>query len=211
LAAVLGGVQHIGTLSIDEALSTPSADSARLAVRTQQILAYEAKLGDVADPLGGSHYVEWLTDRLAIQIAAELKKIDNMGGALAAIRSGYLQRTTQERAYRYQQEIELGDRTVVGVNAFVADDKSSTGGVDPFVVSDRSETRQTERLADLRRTRNGPVVSDALLSLEAAAREPTRNLMGPIKDAVASYATVGEICKTLGTVFGSWETEGALI
>jgi methylmalonyl-CoA mutase, N-terminal domain len=207
LAAALGGVQHIGTLSIDEALSTPGPEAALLATRTQQILAYEGKVGDVADPLGGSHYVEWLTAELERRIAEELEWVEEVGGALNAIRSGSLQKRIQERAYQYQLDIEERRRVVVGVNAFTSETGDRTS-IKPFVIDERSELRQKERLAETKRRRSAAEVAKALTQLEEAAREESVNLMEPIIDAVAAYASVGEICTTLKAVFGDWQAEG---
>lgn len=210
LAAVLGGVQHIGTLSIDEALSTPARESALLATRTQQILAYEGKVGDVSDPLGGSHLVEWLTDQLEERIIKELEWVQEFGGALQAIRTGALQKRIQERAYQYQLDIENRNRIVVGVNAFTAEDGDRTS-IKPFLIDERSERLQQERLAATKRRRSGSEARRALAELGEAAQEESVNLMEPIIAAVAAYCTVGEICTTLRDVFGDWRQEGISI
>jgi methylmalonyl-CoA mutase N-terminal domain/subunit len=206
LAAALGGVQHIGTLSIDEALSTPAPEAALLATRTQQILAYEGKVGDVTDPLGGSHFVEWLTDELERRISEELEWVQEVGGTLEAIRTGALQKRIQDGAYRYQLEIEDRRRVVVGVNAFTSNHGDRTS-IKPFLIDERSELRQKERLADTKQRRSSRQVSQTLARLAEAAHEDSINLMEPIIDAVDAYATVGEICFTLQGIFGDWRQE----
>lgn len=211
LAAVLGGVQHVGNLSFDEALSTPSRAAARLAVATHQILAYEAKIGDVVDPLGGSYFVEWLTDELDQRIRREMNRVDtDFGGMLEAIRKGEVQRVVQQHAYEFQKGVETGHRVVVGVNAFVSED-SDDKEIQPFVIDESSEKRQKERLASLRAKRNAGAVRRALVDLKKAAEDDSCNLVEPIKEAVGVYATVGEICGALREVFGDWRAEGMAI
>jgi methylmalonyl-CoA mutase N-terminal domain/subunit len=209
LAAVLGGVQHIGTLSIDEALSTPSAEAARLAVRTQQILAYEARVGHVVDPLGGSHYVEWLTDELEARILAELAQVDGWGGGLAAVRSGSIQGRIDDRAYAFERDIASGRRVVVGVNSF-RPEVATDPGIRPFRVDDSVESRQRERLAATRARRDADAVAGALRRLRQAAVDG-ENVMEPMKDAVRAYATVGEIYGMLRDVYGDWRADGIFL
>jgi methylmalonyl-CoA mutase N-terminal domain/subunit len=208
LAAALGGVQHIGTLSIDEALGTPSAEAARLALRTQQILAYETGVASVVDPLGGSYYVEALTEDLYERAAAVIASIDEEGGMVAAIRNGSVQDRIDSASYRYQQAIDSGERVVVGVNRFAAEGKQQQT-LKVFRPNPEVERRQIERLGHVRARRSGSAVERKLDELRRAARDE-RNLVGPTMDAVAVYASVGEICGALSDVFGSWRDETSI-
>lgn len=204
LSAVLGGVERIGTLAIDEALSTPSPESARLAAQTQNILAYETSIPSVADPLGGSWYVESLTDRMIDEISATERKVKDQGGTVAAIRNGYLQRLISEAAYRYQCDVEEGKRHVVGVNAFAQENGSSS--LEPFRIDKDSAQRQIDRVRAVRAARDEAEVQSALSGLQEAARGET-NLVPPIKEACLAMATIGEIYGCLREIFGTWETE----
>jgi methylmalonyl-CoA mutase N-terminal domain/subunit len=200
LAAVLGGAQSLHTNARDEALALPTEASARLALRTQQILAHESGVSETPDPLGGSYFVESLTTRLEQAAQAYLDEIDAMGGTLAAIEGGFQQRQIQESAYRVQQQIERGDLVVVGVNRFRDDDagevKAKLQRIDP-----EGERRQVERVRRVRAERDGAAWSAALARLEDAARG-TNNLLPPIIEAVNAYATVGEISDRLRSAFG---------
>jgi len=206
LAAVLGGVQHIGTLSIDEALSTPSREAARLAVATQNILAYETSIASVADPLGGSWLVEHLTNELERRIWDSVEEINAMGGIVEALKRGYLRSQVDDSAYAYQKEIEAGTRTVVGVNRFCAGGEATTA-VKAFRVSPESEARQIERLRKFRTSRDQQATERALAEVEEAAAG-TDNMVEPIKNAFSSGATIGEVCDRLRRVFGTWRDEG---
>jgi methylmalonyl-CoA mutase, N-terminal domain len=200
LAAVLGGAQSLHTNSKDEALALPTEASARLALRTQQILAYESGVTETPDPLAGSYFVESLTTQLEQAAQAYLDEIDAMGGTLAAIEGGFQQRQIQESAYRVQQEIERGDLVVVGVNRFRDDGagevRAALQRIDP-----EGERRQIERVRRVRAERDGTAWTAALTRLEDAARG-TDNLLPSIIEAVNAYATVGEISDRLRTAFG---------
>jgi methylmalonyl-CoA mutase N-terminal domain/subunit len=199
LAAVLGGTQSLHTNSRDEALALPTAESARLALRTQQIVAYEAGVTETPDPLAGSWFVESLTDQLEAAATSYLDEIDAMGGTLAAIESGFQQRQIQESAYRVQREIERGDRIVVGVNKFRDDETSRRPAI--LRIDPEGELRQVAGLARVRAERDPAAWGAALARLEDAARGEG-NLVEPIIEAVAAYATVGEIAQRLRAVWG---------
>ena len=200
LAAVLGGAQSLHTNAKDEALALPTESSARLALRTQQILAHESGVTETPDPLGGSYFVESLTTRLEEAAGAYLDEIEAMGGTLAAIEGGFQQRQIQESAYRVQGAIERGDLVVVGVNRFRDDGagevKAALQRIDP-----EGERRQIERVRRVRAERDPGAWASALARLEDAARG-TDNLLPPIIEAVNAYATVGEISDRLRAAFG---------
>jgi methylmalonyl-CoA mutase N-terminal domain/subunit len=196
LAAVLGGCQSLHTNSMDEALALPSEPAVRVALRTQQILAWESGVADVVDPLGGSYAVERLTNEIEGEAEAYIAKIDGLGGSTHAI--GFMQREIQDAAYRYQMEIEARERVVVGVNEFVTDEAPASN---LFQVDPRVGEARAARLRALRAARDRDRVLRALDRLEAAARGPL-NLMPLILDAVAASATLGEICDRLRAVFG---------
>ncbi|MBY0359296.1 MAG: methylmalonyl-CoA mutase [Candidatus Obscuribacterales bacterium] len=200
LAAALGGCQSLHTNSKDEALALPTPASALTALRTQQIIAFETGVGNVVDPCGGSYFIEDLTNRTEAAVEDYLKRIDDMGGATAAIENGFIQKEIQESAYQYHQEIENGNQIVVGINKFIdkKEEEMPIQKVDPNI-----EVRQCERLAKLKKTRNNTKVTAALQSLEEAARG-TDNLMPYIVDAVTVYASVGEISNTLKRAFGKF-------
>jgi methylmalonyl-CoA mutase N-terminal domain/subunit len=196
LAAVLGGCQSLHTNSMDEALALPSEAAVRIALRTQQVLAYESGVADTADPLGGSYAVERLTRDIEEAAVAYIEKIDGMGGSVEAI--AFMQREIQDTAYRYQREVESRARVVVGVNEFVTDDPPATGDfrLDPAVAGVLAD-----RVAAFRAARDADAPRASLDRLEAAARGRD-NLMPPILDAVLASATLGEICDRLRSVFG---------
>ncbi|BDG60781.1 acyl-CoA mutase large subunit family protein [Caldinitratiruptor microaerophilus] len=200
LAAILGGTQSLHTNSFDEALALPTEKSVRIALRTQQILAYESGVTETIDPLAGSYYVEHLTNEIERQARAYIDRIDAMGGAVAAIEAGFVQREIQEAAYRYQREVESGQRVVVGVNRFQINEPPPEDllKVDPAVAE-----RQKEKLERVRRSRDAAVVHTRLEALRRAA-EGDDNLMPPIFEAVKAYCTLGEICDTLRSVFGEY-------
>jgi methylmalonyl-CoA mutase N-terminal domain/subunit len=200
LAAVLGGTQSLHTNSRDEALALPTEDSVRIALRTQQIVAYESGAAETVDPLAGSYYVESMTNRVESEALAYLKRIDELGGAVKAIEQGYVQEEIQDAAYRYQMEIESGDRVVVGLNKFQIQEPRPKGllRVDPSVGE-----KQVARLRELRAKRDNAKVKAALADLERAAKGDA-NLMPPILAAVKAYATEGEICDVLRGVFGEY-------
>ncbi|MBS3943723.1 MAG: methylmalonyl-CoA mutase family protein [Dethiobacter sp.] len=203
LSAVLGGAQSLHTNSRDEALALPSEHSVLLALRTQQVIGCEIGVADTVDPVGGSYYLEALTDHIERESLKYIGKIDDMGGAVAAIEKGYLQREIQESAYRCQKEVESGERTVIGVNCF-------TGGgeapiellkVDPMVGE-----RQVARLKETRADRDSKHVSAALQQLRRAAQSG-ENTMPHILEAVKAYATLGEICGVLRDIFGEYRQQ----
>ncbi len=198
LAAVLGGTQSLHTNGYDEALALPTEAAATLALRTQQVIAHESGAADVIDPLGGSHYVEALTDEIERQSLAYIERIDKLGGALAAIEKGFPQREIQDAAYRYQLAVDKKERIIVGVNAFAqADDpKPELHRLDPAIAE-----RQLARLRAVRAGRDAAAHARALGDLAAAAKDGT-NLMPRLVAAVRARATVGEIAKRLEAVFG---------
>jgi methylmalonyl-CoA mutase N-terminal domain/subunit len=198
MAAVLGGAQSLHTNSRDEALALPTAEAARLALRTQQIIAYEAGLTETPDPLAGSYYVEALTDQLEAAANDYLKEIEELGGTLSAIEAGYQQRQIQESAYRVQRAIESGSKVVVGVNKF-RDEETTTPALQRIDPS--GEQRQVTQLQGVRAGRDGAAWQASLARLQDAARGD-ENLMPSIIEAVKAYATVGEICNGLRDVWG---------
>ncbi len=200
LAAVLGGTQSLHTNSRDEALSLPTEKSVQIALRTQQIIAHESGVVNTIDPLAGSYYVEALTNEIESRAREYIEKIDALGGALAAIERGFIQREIQESAYRYQRAVERGEQIVVGVNEFVVEEKTTWRRlrVDPAV-----QRRQIERLQALRERRDGEKVQDLLTRLKGVA-QGGENLLPIILECVEAYATLGEICAVLREVFGEY-------
>ncbi len=199
LAAVLGGTQSLHTNALDEALGLPSEPAARLALRTQQLIAHETGVTDTADPLGGAFYIEALTDQLEAQARAYLRRIDDCGGALAAIEQGFQQREIHESAYRFQRAIEERRRLIVGVNAFPEEDAATR--VDVLQIDSASEAKQVERLRALRAGRDAAAFEAALRRIREAAAG-SENLMPRFVAAVEAKATVGEICDVLRSVWG---------
>jgi methylmalonyl-CoA mutase N-terminal domain/subunit len=206
MAAALGGTQSLHTNSKDEALALPSEESARLALRTQQILAYETGVADTIDPLAGSYYVETLTDDLERQAWEYIEKVDALGGSVRAIEAGYIQREIEEAAYRYQCELEEEKRIVVGVNRFQQTEEQHPAilRVDPEL-----GRRQAAQVAALRERRDNATVGSALAALDEAARG-TENLLPRILAAVEALATLGEISDTLRAVFGEQQSERSM-
>jgi methylmalonyl-CoA mutase N-terminal domain/subunit len=203
LAAVLGGCQSLHTNSRDEALALPSEDSVRIALRTQQILAYESGVARTVDPLGGSYMVESLTSEIERRVFVYLEKIDALGGMLAAIEAGYPQSEIHESAYRFQKRVESGEAVIVGVNRFAEESDSPPTGIlriDPAV-----EERRRAVLAEFRTRRDEARSRAALEALVRAAREPAENLVPPVIASVEAGATLGEICAALASVFGEYE------
>jgi methylmalonyl-CoA mutase N-terminal domain/subunit len=201
LAAVLGGTQSLHTNSMDEALALPTEEAVQVALRTQQVIAYESGVADTVDPLAGSYYVESLTDEIEARARDYLARIDEMGGALAAIEAGYIQREIQESAYRYQKAVETQEQIVVGVNRFqVAEDHK----LRLLRVDESAQAVQIERLRQLRSGRDNDAVGRALATLQDAAKG-NDNLMPLILSAVEAYATTGEICNALRRVFGEYQ------
>lgn len=201
LAAVLGGTQSLHTNSKDEALALPTEDAVRIALRTQQVVAYESGVTETVDPLAGSYYVEAMTNDIETKAMNYIKKIDDMGGASKAIERGYIQKEIQESAYKYQMEIEAGDRIVVGVNKFQIKEGAPKGllRVDPAVGQ-----LQRKKLETLRAERDNNKVEQSIEALNKAA-QTDENLMPLIIEAVRNYATLGEICQVLRNVFGEYQ------
>jgi methylmalonyl-CoA mutase N-terminal domain/subunit len=202
LAAVLGGTQSHHTNSMDEALALPTEKAATIALRTQQIIAHESGVINTIDPFAGSYFIENLTCEIEEGVEAYLDRIDQMGGVLRAIETGYIQREIQESAYRYQKEIEADSRTVVGVNRFIAQEEERT--IDYLRVDPAVEKAQKQKLKKLRSSRDGKAVESALERLQRAA-EGTENLLPSILQAVECKATLGEICIVLRNIFGEYK------
>lgn len=201
LAAVLGGVQTIATSSYDEAYCIPTEESVKVALRTQQIIAHESGVTGTADPLGGSFYVEQLTDSIEQEVWAYLNKIDSMGGAVECITKGFYQRELADSAYRFQKSIDVGDRVVVGVNQFIDGHEAK---IPIFSVDDAVAEKQKQRLRALKTQRDNEAVVAALTKLRHAAQNG-ENMGEPMIAAVEAYATVGEICDTLRDCFGTYK------
>lgn len=202
LAAVLGGAQSAAAAAYDEALGLPTEEAARIAARTNHIIRHESGVASTVDPLGGSYYIEYLTNELEKRAAEYVRKVDEIGGAVAAVEKGYIQAEIERAAYQYQKEIEEGKRTVVGVNQFIEEEtnKARPMKVDPIrerEIIDEQKKFKTEG-------RNNQNVGDALTQLRKEA-EGKKNLMPAIIRAVESYATIGEVCGVLRTVFGEYE------
>jgi methylmalonyl-CoA mutase, N-terminal domain len=201
LAAVLGGTQSLHTNSLDEALALPTAEAATIALRTQQIIAYESGLTNVVDPLGGSYFVERLTSDMEQGARDYFQTIDRMGGMVEAIEQGYPQREIAEASYRFQQAVEARDKIIVGVNDFVQEDEPPF----PILYIDESTAeKQLSRLDELKKTRDNAAVERSLEALRQTARGPG-NTMYPLLDCVRAYATVGEMCDALRDVWGEYE------
>jgi methylmalonyl-CoA mutase, N-terminal domain len=201
LAGVLGGTQSLHTNSFDEALALPTEEAVRVALRTQQIIAEETGVANTIDPLGGSYFVEALTDSLEEQAYAYFAKIDELGGMVEAVKRGFPQREIADAAFQYQQELETGVRKLVGVNAYTEGDDHQTAilRIDPAF-----ETYQVDRVRELRARRDQAAADAALQALEAAAREPDRNLMPLLIAATRAEATEGEMVQALQRVFGTY-------
>jgi methylmalonyl-CoA mutase N-terminal domain/subunit len=202
MAAVLGGTQSLHTNSFDEALALPSELAVQVALKTQQVIAHETAVCDTIDPLAGSYYLEYLTDQIEARAKDYIDQIDKMGGAVAAIEKGFIQKEIADSAYRYQREIEKNERIVVGLNKFQV--KGEEKPKDLLKVDPAVGGKQVARLKELKSTRDNVAVAQALAELKAAA-QGTDNLMPPILKAVKSLATLGEICDTLRAVWGEYE------
>jgi methylmalonyl-CoA mutase, N-terminal domain len=208
LAAALGGTQSLHTDSFDEALALPTEKAARIALRTQQVVAYETGAATVADPLGGSHYVEWMTDELERQAEDIFAKLDEWGegsilaGVYAGIDSGWFQGAIADSAYRFQRGLHDKSRVVVGVNSFTEGDDSHQTPI--LSIGPEVEEIQLKRLAEVKQRRSDSAVAEALAVIRAVAAEPTANMMPPIIDAVQVYATIGEVMNALADTFGRY-------
>ena len=203
LAAVLGGAQSLHTNGFDEALALPTEESARLALRTQQVLAHESRIANTADPLGGSHVIEQLTDEIEDGARRYLDNVEAMGGMVAAVEQGFVQREIQNAAYEFQKKVESGRQTIVGVNAFQLENETQPPvlRIDP-----KLEKRQIEELARFKEARDSGRAREALRKLEDAAGS-SANLMPAVLTAVESEATLGEISDTLRGVFGVYQEQ----
>src|SRR5947207_11623238 len=200
MSAVLGGTQSLHTNAYDEALGLPSESAAEIALRTQQVIGYESGVPYVADPLGGSYYVENLTDRVEEEALAIMAEIDELGGAVGCIEKGWTQRRIADSAYRLQRRIESGERVIVGLNRYTETDARP---VEIMRISARQQAAQARALKKLRAGRSKAAVARHLADLERAARG-NDNLMPPLKAALADYVTIGECCRVLRGVFGEY-------
>lgn len=207
LSAVLGGIQSMACCAYDEAIALPTEESATLALRTQQLLAYESGVTDTIDPLAGSYYIETLTDKIEKEAYDYIDKIDRMGGAVAAIEQGYMQQEMAAHAYEYQHEVELGKRTVIGVNKF--NDSKKLAEQDVLTADLSVGERQIARLEKMKAVRDNEAVKAALEKVREVAKG-TENLMPYLIDAVKTYATLGEICGVLREEFGEYKQSGSM-
>ena len=202
LAAVLGGTQSLHTNSMDEALCLPTEEAVRIALRTQQVLAYESGVANTIDPLAGSYYVEWLTNKMEEEAYDYFDRIDALGGVIPAIEKGFFQREISDSSYRYQREVETGERTIVGVNDFVLEGEEIT--IPVLKISEDVERRQIERLNRVRKERDNAKVDAALDALRKAT-EKDENVMPHVVNAVRAYASVGEIYDVWANLYGDWD------
>ena len=201
LAAVLGGTQSLHTNSRDEALALPSEEAVTVALRTQQIIAHESGVANTIDPLGGSYYVEKLTDELEAEAADYIEKVEALGGVIPAIEQGWIQRQIEEAAYRFGQEVERGERIIVGVNKFTSEAETP---IELLKIDENVEKDQLRKLKEVKESRDNALVKQHLKAIADAARG-TDNLMPFILDAVRAYASIGEICDSLRSVFGEYQ------
>ncbi|MBN1665071.1 MAG: methylmalonyl-CoA mutase, partial [Deltaproteobacteria bacterium] len=201
LAAVLGGVQYLATSSYDEALSLPSEEAVTIALRTQQIIAHESGVANIADPLGGSYFLEQLTDAIEKDVWAVLEEIEKKGGAVEAISQGYYQKELMESAWEQQREIDRGEQVVVGVNRYETGEEIE---MPSFQVNPAVEKEQLENLAGLKRERDNQAVQRGLEAIRAAGKKD-ENLVPAMVEAVKAYATIGEICDVLRELYGEFK------
>nr|MDQ3046739.1 methylmalonyl-CoA mutase family protein [Bacteroidota bacterium] len=200
LSAVLGGTQSLHTNGFDEAIALPTEEAARIALRTQQIIAYESGAADTVDPLAGSYFVEALTNEVEAAAWEYIHKIDAMGGSVNAIEQGYMQNEIAASSYKYQHDIQSGEKVIVGVNKFTAEEKPLT---DIFTVDDSIRQVQIEKIRQVKSDRDNAKVSSILRTLDENARAD-KNLMPTILEAAENYATLGEIADTMRNVFGEY-------
>ncbi len=206
-AAVMGGTQSLHTNSRDEALALPTTESVTIALRTQQIVAYESGLADVVDPLGGSYYVEAMTNAIEAEAKEYIRKIDEMGGAVEAIDKGYIQKEIQDSAYAWQMAVESGEKTIVGINKFTMEEPPVEG---LLKVDSSAGEFQKNKLAKVKAERDNAKVQEELKKLEVAAADEEVNLMPVILDCVRAYCSLGEICGVLRKVFGEYKPHNTL-
>jgi len=207
-AAVMGGTQSLHTNSRDEALALPTQESVTIALRTQQIVAYESGLADVIDPLAGSYYVEAMTNKIEKEAWDYIKKIDEIGGAVAAIEKGYIQKEIQDSAYKWQMDVESGAKTIVGVNKFQIENEEPPK--DLLKVDASVGEKQKKKVNEMKAKRDNVAVEAALADLKKACNDENENLMPHILAAVKTYATLGEICNVMREVFGEYEAHVSL-
>ncbi len=207
LAAILGGTQSLHTNAYDEAWALPTERAALIALRTQQIMAEETGVANVMDPLGGSYYVEWLTDEMEERTFDYLARIEDLGGVLSALKKGFIQREIADTAYRYQRQTEEGRRKVVGVNAYKMNERSP---IDTLKIEEEARQRQIERLRQVKEARNNGAVKRALDELRMAFESPDANCIYPMLKAVKAYGTLGEIIDVGRNVFGEWKEPSIL-
>jgi methylmalonyl-CoA mutase N-terminal domain/subunit len=198
----LGGTQSLHTNSMDEVLALPTEKSVEIALRTQQVLAYETNVTNVVDPLGGSYYVEALTDEMERQAEAYFAQIAEYGGVVEAIEAGFFQKEIAEASYRYQRSIESKDRVIVGINAFVRDGEQVP--MDLLKITEEMEREQARSVQDVRKNRDGAAVQRTLDRLQVACRDPEDNLMPHLIDCVNAYCTEGEIVEAMVRVYGRY-------
>ena len=208
MAAVLGGTQSLHTNSMDEVMALPTEKSVEIALRTQQVLAYETNVTNVVDPLGGSYYVEALTQEMELQAESYFAQIAEYGGVIEAIEAGFFQREIAEASYRYQRSIETRDRVIVGVNAFVKEDEAAN--TDLLKITEETERGQAVSVRDLRSKRDGAAAQRSLERLQVACRDPKDNLMPHLIDCANAYATEGEMVEAMASVYGRY-TERAVL
>jgi len=202
LAGVLGGTQSLHTNSMDETLALPSEKAVKIALRTQQVLAFETGVINTVDPLGGSYFVEYLTNKMETEAEKIFSEIDALGGVINAIEDGYFQKEIANSAYKYQKELEKKEKFIVGVNEFVEEDEKID--IPIMTISPEVEIRQRKRLADLRQSRNNDNVNRCLAEIGNAAQSG-KNLMPPLIDAALNYVTLGEMVDELKQFFGIYE------
>ena len=207
MAAVLGGTQSLHTNSMDEVMALPTEKSVEIALRTQQVLAYETGVTAVVDPLGGSYFVEALTDEMEKQAEAYFAQIEDFGGVVEAIEEGFFQHEIADASYRYQRSLETRDRVIVGVNAFVKD--AGEEDMDLLKIGREMEEAQARSVRDVRASRDGAAVERALASLKRACADETYNVMPPLIDAVNALATEGEIVQAMVEVYGRYTERAA--
>jgi methylmalonyl-CoA mutase N-terminal domain/subunit len=202
LSAIAGGAQSLHTNSFDEALALPSEHAATIALRTQQILQHEAGTTATADPLGGSYYIEALTDELESHAWELIERVDELGGAVAAVEAGFVQGEIEQAAFKWQQEVEGGERVIVGVNKYALDEEEP---IELHKLDPAAEQRQVERTAKVRAERNAGDADAALARVRDAARG-TENMLLPMRDALRAHCTIGEICGVLRAEWGEYDS-----
>jgi methylmalonyl-CoA mutase N-terminal domain/subunit len=207
LAGVLGGTQSLHTNSMDEVLGLPTEKAAHIALRTQQIIAYETGVTNVVDPLAGSYYVEWLTNKMEEGANEYFKKIEEVGGVIAGIEKGFFMKELSDSAYRFQQKLDSGERVFVGLNALT--EEAPGAKIDILKIGSEYQERQCQRLAELKETRDNEKVLNVLAHLKARMRSG-ENTFPALLDAVHSYATMGEICDAMREVWGAYRENAVM-